>query len=184
MRIQRRRGRRPDPAGTSKMDHAPLEARAPANASASGADPMRSILLYETVAAGGFEVRAQFCGLVRRGEWPHHCTEEDAFGAEISAADDRRTAGEQVRIFGLQVAERRLRFLFASLRRNLDGIATACRCRRHRSSRGGLVCRRLAGRCGLRGSGPRTHRRGCGCGFRGGRHDGEWAVAPLRRLRS
>jgi len=93
----------------------------------------RSILLYETAAAGGFEVRAQFCGLVRRGEWPHHCAEEDAFGAEVSAADDRRTAAEQVRIFGLQVAERRLRFLLAPLRRNLDGIATARRYRRHRS---------------------------------------------------
>ena len=93
----------------------------------------RSILLYEAAAAGGFQVRAQFCGLVCRGERAHHGAEEDAFGAEVSAADDRRPTAEQVRIFGLQVAERGLRFLFAPLRRNLNGIAAACRyghCRR------------------------------------------------------
>src|ERR1700746_875155 len=106
------------------MDHVSLEARAPANASAPPAYTVcRSILLYEAAAARGFQVRAQFCGLVRRGEWAHHGAEEDAFGAEVSAADDRRTTAEQVRIFGLQIAERGLRFLFAPLRGNLGGIA-------------------------------------------------------------
>ena len=81
----------------------------------------------------GYEdlVPAEAAGLIRRGEWTHHCAKKDALGAEVGAADDRRTAAEQVRIFGLQAAERGLRFLFATLRRNLNGIAAACRYRRY-----------------------------------------------------
>ena len=97
------------------------------------------ILLYEAAATGGFQVRAQFRGLIHRGEWTHHRPKEDAMGAEVEAADDRRTAAEQVRIFGLQVVERGLRFLFATLRRNLNGIAAASRrqrCLRHSSPTG------------------------------------------------
>jgi len=123
----------------------------------------RSILLYEAAAAGGFQIRAQFCGLICRGEWTHHSAKEDALGAEVGAADDRRTAAEQVRIFGLQAAERGLRFLFATLRRNLNGIAAACRYRRYgrRGCCGGcLACRRFVERCGLDRSGPRTGGRG------------------------
>src|SRR5690242_15930412 len=93
----------------------------------------RSILLYEAAAAGGFQIRTQFAGLIGRAEWTDHRAKEDALGAEVRAPDDRLTAAEDVRIFGLQVAERGLCFLFAPLRRNLNGIAAA---RRRYGSRG------------------------------------------------
>src|SRR6516164_3220388 len=120
----------------------------------------RSILLYEAAAAGGCQIRAQFCGLICRGEWTHHRAKEDALGAEVGAADDRRTPAEQVRIFGLQVAERGLRFVFATLRRNLNGIAAASRYRRYRCCRGCLVGRRFVERCRLSERRPWTFRRG------------------------
>ena len=86
--------------------------------------------LYEAAGAGGLQVRAQLCGLIRRSERAYHGAVIDPFGAKIGATNDRRTTAEQIGIFSLQVTERGLRLLFATLRRDLNRIAAACCCRR------------------------------------------------------
>src|SRR5450755_3181032 len=87
------------------------------------------IPLDDALPAGRLEAAAQRTRVVGGGEGADHGAVIGALVAQLHFVDQRLAAAELGRVLGLQTAERGLRLGFATLRRQLHGIAAAGCCR-------------------------------------------------------
>lgn len=71
------------------------------------------------MAPGGLVARTELIGFLGGSEWSDHRPVEYSFGPQVSPTYDHLPAPKFVREFGLQTAERRGRFGFRLLRREL-----------------------------------------------------------------
>ena len=71
------------------------------------------------MAPCGLVARTELIGFLGGSEWAHHRPVEYPFGPQVSPTYDHLPTAEFVRKLGLQTAERRGRFGFGLLRREL-----------------------------------------------------------------
>ena len=94
--------------------------------------PSALISLDDAGTACSFQTAAQSSRLFRRREGTNQRAVERALLTEIGPANDCRAAAELIGILGLERAVSIVSFAFAALRRHLNRVAAAGRCRRRR----------------------------------------------------